>query len=151
MLAMKLLEEAGPSRELGWLLALFLGFFLLMVIVGWWSSSREGGQAEPAHELASHSQHTAQEAAVETTGPDDLTRLEGIGPKVARLLHESGITTFSALSKANAGELQKDLSTAGLQMMNAEGWIEQATLAAKGDWQGLQKLQNELKGGRRKS
>ncbi len=42
------------------------------------------------------------------------------------------------------------LNEAGLQMMNPEGWIEQAELAAHGDWDGLEKLQGELKGGRRK-
>jgi hypothetical protein len=35
-------------------------------------------------------------------------------------------------------------------MMNPEGWIEQARLAAQGDWEELQKLQEELVGGRRK-
>lgn len=151
MLTMKLLEEAGPNMELGWLLVLFLVFFLLMVIVGWWSSGRSGGKAEPVHEVTSHHPAEVPEVHVESSAADDLTKLEGIGPKVARLLNESGITTFLALSKANAGELQKKLSAAGLQMMNAEGWIEQAALAAKGDWQGLEKLQSELKGGRRKS
>jgi hypothetical protein len=34
-------------------------------------------------------------------------------------------------------------------MMKPDGWIELADLAAKGDWQGLEKLQEELKGGRR--
>jgi hypothetical protein len=33
--------------------------------------------------------------------------------------------------------------------MNPEGWIEQASLAAKGDWDGLERLQGELKGGRK--
>jgi hypothetical protein len=35
-------------------------------------------------------------------------------------------------------------------MMNPAGWIEQAELAAKGDWAALEKLQSELKGGRRR-
>ena len=34
-------------------------------------------------------------------------------------------------------------------MMDSAGWIEQAKLAAKGDTEGLMKLQDELKGGRR--
>ena len=81
---------------------------------------------------------------------DDLTKIEGIGPKVAKVLREAGITTFDALADANAGKVQKVLKDAGLQMMNPEGWIEQAKLAAKDDWDGLQKLQGQLKGGRRK-
>jgi hypothetical protein len=46
--------------------------------------------------------------------------------------------------------VQKTLNAAGLQMMNPEGWIEQANLAANGDWEGLKRLQDELKGGRKK-
>lgn len=56
MLAMKLLEEAGPNTEMSWLLYLVLGFFFLMVVVGWLSSRRSGGQAEPSDDAASHSQ-----------------------------------------------------------------------------------------------
>jgi hypothetical protein len=36
-----------------------------------------------------------------------------------------------------------------MQMMNPEGWIDQAKLAAKGDWVGFEKLQSELRGGRK--
>jgi hypothetical protein len=36
-----------------------------------------------------------------------------------------------------------------MQYMNPEGWIQQAKLAAQGDTEGLAKLQDELKGGRK--
>ncbi len=81
---------------------------------------------------------------------DDLVVLEGIGPKVAKVLNAAGVVSFADLAKADAAELQKTLSAAGLQMMNPEGWIEQAKLAAAGDKEGLARLQSELKGGRRK-
>lgn len=148
MLAMKLLEEAGPNIEMSWLLFVVLGFFFLMVIVGWWVSSREMKQPEVVHEANVHHSEVHDQ---ESVTPDDLVRLEGIGPRVARVLNEAGIKTFAGLAAANPADLQKILSAAGLQMMNAEGWIEQASLAAKGDWEGLQKIQSELKGGRRKA
>jgi predicted flap endonuclease-1-like 5' DNA nuclease len=69
---------------------------------------------------------------------------------VARVLNDSGLTTFEALANANPADIQKTLSAAGLQMMNPQGWIDQARLAANGDWASLEKLQGELKGGRRK-
>ena len=157
MSAMTFLEETGPNAELGWLLYLFLGFFLLMVIVGWLVSRRKEEQPEVAHKTHSHHEEKATVAAPvsplrvnEAAIPDDLVKLEGIGPKVAKILNEAGITTFAALAAANAADVEKILSAAGLQMMNPEGWIEQAALAAKGDWEGLEKLQGELKGGRRK-
>lgn len=79
--------------------------------------------------------------------PDDLTILEDIGPKVAKVLNEAGIHSFADLAGANAADVQKTLDAAGLQMMNPEGWIEQAKLAARGDMEGLKKLQDALKGG----
>src|SRR5512140_2266866 len=36
---------------------------------------------------------------------DDLTKIEGIGPKVAKTLNEAGISTFEALSKAKVEDL----------------------------------------------
>jgi large subunit ribosomal protein L17 len=142
MFAMKLLEESGPNTELGWLLFVVLGFFLLMVIVGWWASSRQSQAVEVVPEThVSPTEHTAV---------DDLVRLEGIGPKVAKVLNEAGITSFATLAAASSADIQKILSRAGYQMMNADGWIEQAKLAAQGDWTALEKLQGELKGGRKK-
>ena len=176
MLLIRFLEEAGPNTELGWLLYLFLAFFLLMVIVGWWASRQGGKQPDATPELQNQhvGEHTAYTdvnapvaAPVEVTheapvraepvvqpgppaAPDDLVSLEGIGPRVAKVLNDAGITTFAALAAADPVAIQKILSAAGLQMMDPTGWIEQAALAARGDWVELEKLQNELKGGRRR-
>ena len=141
MFLIRLSEEAGPNTELAWLLYAALGFFFLMVIVGWLTSRRNGGQPGSAHEA---------HAPVEHKEPDDLTKLEGIGPKVGKVLNEAGITTFEGLAHAKAADVQNALNAAGMQMMNPEGWIEQAKLAAKGDMDGLKKLQDELRGGRKK-
>ncbi len=136
MYTIHVLAEEGPNTELLWLLFITLGFLLLMIIVGWLTSRRNGGQAEIQHEA--HGSHA-----------DELTTLEGIGPKVARVLNESGIHSFAELAKANVEVIQKALDAAGLQMMNPEGWIDQAKLAEKGDMESLKKLQDELKGGRK--
>ncbi|HMV96310.1 MAG TPA: 50S ribosomal protein L21 [Anaerolineales bacterium] len=82
-------------------------------------------------------------------GADDLTKIEGVGPKVAKVLNEAGISSFADLAGAKAADVQKALDAAGLQMMDPKGWISQAKLAAKGDWEGFEKLQGELKGGRK--
>ena len=75
--------------------------------------------------------------------------MEGIGPKVAKVLNDIGITSFADLANAEASKVQETLNAAGMQYMNPEGWIEQAKLAAAGDTEGLAKLQDELKGGRK--
>ncbi len=138
MFAMALLAETHGGSDLTWLLWVALGFFSLMVVVGWLVSRNQKPEAEPLHEH--HEEHVTE---------DDLVSLEGIGPKVAQVLKEAGITTFAALAQADPLKVQEILNAAGLQMMNPAGWIEQAKLAAKGDMEGLKRLQDELKGGRR--
>ena len=80
---------------------------------------------------------------------DDLTLIEGIGPKVAKVLGEAGILTFSQLAEANADDIQKILNEAGLKMMDATSWPAQAKLAAADDMDGLKKMQDKLSGGRK--
>jgi large subunit ribosomal protein L21 len=82
---------------------------------------------------------------------DDLTRIEGIGPKVAKTLAEAEISTFEALASTSVEDIQKILTDAELQMMDASTWPQQAELAAKGDWDALKKLQDSLSGGRKAS
>jgi predicted flap endonuclease-1-like 5' DNA nuclease len=86
---------------------------------------------------------------------DDLTRLEGVGPKVAALLNEQGIHSYAQLSKAPHDRLRALLEAAGptyhLAEASADTWPEQARLAAQGRWQELLTLQDELKGGRASS
>lgn len=141
MLALHLLSEGGegPDTSLLFLLFIVMAFFFLMIVVGWLTSSRKQDQTEVTHDAKKSAQDDA----------DDLVRIEGIGPKVAKVLKDAGITTFDELARAKSAEVQSALDAAGLQMMNPEGWIAQAKLAAKGDWAGFEKLQSELKGGRK--
>jgi hypothetical protein len=137
--ALALFTEETHGADVTWLLWVALGFFALMVVVGWLVSRNQKPEAEPVH--AHHEEHAHIE--------DDLVSLEGIGPKVAKVLKAAGITTFAGLAKAETAKVQEILNAAGLQMMNPKGWIEQAKLAAQGDTEGLKKLQKKLKDGRR--
>jgi large subunit ribosomal protein L21 len=80
---------------------------------------------------------------------DNLAKIEGIGPKVAKTLNEAGVLTFEDLANAKVEDIQKILTDAGLRMMDATTWPEQARLAADGDWDALQALQDNLSGGRK--
>lgn len=93
----------------------------------------------------------AQPKAAPVAKADDLTKIEGIGPKIAGLLKADGIVTFADLAKAKTTALKSILEAAGkrYQMHDPSTWAEQAKLAAKGDWTTLNKLQVELKGGKR--
>ena len=82
--------------------------------------------------------------------PDDLEIIEGIGPKIAGLLQAAGVTTFAQLAAADINRLKQILVEAKLdKIADPATWPEQAKLAAAGDKDGLKKLQDELKGGRR--
>ena len=82
--------------------------------------------------------------------PDDLKRIEGIGPKITALLQEAGIRTYAQLAAAEVSRLEEILAEAGLSSLAKPAtWPEQASFAAAGDWEALETLQNELKGGRR--
>jgi predicted flap endonuclease-1-like 5' DNA nuclease len=92
----------------------------------------------------------AGEEVASPVQPDDLKKIEGIGPKVAQVLNESGILTFVQLAQTNVSKLRAILEEAGprFKMMDPESWPEQAGLAGKGDWDALGKLQDELDGGK---
>jgi predicted flap endonuclease-1-like 5' DNA nuclease len=79
---------------------------------------------------------------------DDLTRIEGIGPKIQQVLNQAGIFTFNQLAESNTHDLETILRQAGLRIHNPSGWPIQARLAADGDWDQLATLQGRLKGGR---
>jgi large subunit ribosomal protein L21 len=79
---------------------------------------------------------------------DDLVKIEGIGLRVAKVLKAAGIVTFAQLAESKADDIQKILTADGLRMMNPEGWIEQAKLAAQGDWKAFEELKKKLVGGR---
>jgi predicted flap endonuclease-1-like 5' DNA nuclease len=107
----------------------------------------EAAKVEAAKDRATP--EAAKEVAA-SVQPDDLTKIEGIGPKVAQVLNESGILTFAQLAQTDVNKLRAILQKAGprFKMIVPESWPEQAGLAAKSDWDSLKKLQDELDGGK---
>ena len=86
-----------------------------------------------------------------TTAPaaDDLTIIEGIGPRIADLLRQNGITTFEQLAQADVTRLREILQAARLgALADPATWPEQARLAAAGDWDQFEALTQRLRGGR---
>jgi predicted flap endonuclease-1-like 5' DNA nuclease len=81
--------------------------------------------------------------------PDDLTLIEGIGPKINELLHKAGITTFPKLSATPVAQLRQILNDAHLRIADPGTWPEQAALAAAQKWDALKQLQDSLKGGKK--
>lgn len=86
----------------------------------------------------------------ESDKADDLTKIEGIGPKIAEVFGSAGISTFSDLASKSSDELKGILTAAGDNFNTAspDTWPEQAQLASEGKFDELEKLQDELKGGK---
>ncbi len=86
------------------------------------------------------------------TGADDLTVVEGVGPKIGDLLIAAGITTFAQLAAAKASKIEEVLKAAGSRyaLANPSTWPEQAALLAAGKFDEFEKLAEELDGGVRK-
>ena len=81
--------------------------------------------------------------------PDDLRKIEGIGPKISGILNDAGIFTFAQLAAASVAHLHKVVrEDAGIRIAHPDTWPEQAQLAADGQWEALEVLQDKLVGGR---
>lgn len=82
---------------------------------------------------------------------DNLKLIEGIGPKIEGLLNAAGLTTFLEVKETKVEFLKAILEDAGsrYRMHDPSTWGKQAGLAHKEKWDALEKLQKELKGGRK--
>lgn len=85
-------------------------------------------------------------------GKDDLEIIEGIGPKIAKVLIDNGITTFAQLAAAKADDVSAMLKASGgrFSLANTASWAEQAALLRDGKMEEFKKLTDELVGGVRK-
>jgi len=81
---------------------------------------------------------------------DDLTKIEGVGPKIADLLVKGGITSYTNLAKASVDFLKDILTKGGGSFASHDPttWPKQSDLAAAGKWDELKTLQDDLDGGK---
>ena len=82
--------------------------------------------------------------------PDDLKKIEGVGPAIEKLLNAEGITTFAVMAATAPERIKEILVAAGSRFgfHDPTTWPHQAGLAAEGKWDELKKLQDELDGGK---
>lgn len=80
----------------------------------------------------------------ETIG-DDLTIIEGIGPKISTALKTAGIDTFAKLAAASDEQLREALAQAKVSLApTLSTWAEQARFLVNGDEAGLKAFQETL-------
>ncbi len=79
---------------------------------------------------------------------DNLTLIEGIGPKISAILQGAGITTFAQLAELEPDKIKQVVIAGGVRLLDPTSWPRQAKLAAEGRMDELQALQDSLKGGK---
>ncbi|NCF69129.1 MAG: hypothetical protein GWP61_24485 [Chloroflexi bacterium] len=142
---------------------------LLIILLFWWGLTRnripdetkdvveelEEDEPElvvaetPPADFAEAELASAIEEPISLPEPDDLKLIEGIGPKIAGILADEGITTFAQVADTDTAALEKIVrEDAGIKTANTTSWPQQAALAAAGDWDGLEALQRKLVAGR---
>ena len=97
-----------------------------------------------SEEVKEHSEQSEDNS--EKAEADDLTKIEGIGPKIAEVLNKNGITTFAQLAAAKDEDTQEMIKEVKGNHQ-AGTWNEQAALARDGKWEELKELQDKLDGG----
>ena len=168
----KLAQTVDQWAGLPWYVWLLL--FIVAVIFVWWRLSRSAAYFNSDDEKIvpqdadDHGEHdttgVVEEKAVDDSQADpsedvdstpeddepgdDLTRIEGIGPKISGLLGAAGIKTYAQLAESDPATLDKIVEEAGLHMADVNTWPDQARLAADGQWDALSELQDGLKAGR---
>lgn len=92
---------------------------------------------------------TLKSIEVDPSKYDDFIAIEGVGPKINELLHNSNIHTFETLAYTSVDDLQRILDNAGhhFKMANPKTWPEQARLAKEGNWERLREYQDMLYSG----
>jgi predicted flap endonuclease-1-like 5' DNA nuclease len=141
LVAMNYIVQA--SATLDWWLPLVLFILgLALALSNWYESRRMAQQATTSAQAASN------QSAVRVW--DDLTRIEGIGPRMADALVAAGIDSYDNLASASESQLRAALKNAGLRLApSVPTWPEQAAYAARGDWDGLSAYQKMLLAGRK--
>ncbi len=93
----------------------------------------------------------AEEIMEAEIGLNDLQIIEGIGPKIEKLLRRSSIDTWKKLADGDAEVISEMLVAEGgdrYKMHDPTTWSKQAIMAHEGKWKELKDLQDELLGGR---
>lgn len=150
-------NSAGADATIE-IVVMLLGAFLIGYIFRWVQNRLWGCEHCVESEIEVELQKlnttgaTVASAAVMPHGIklNDLKIVEGIGPKIEELLHDSGIKTWSDLAGSDSDKLKSILEKGGdrFRMHEPHTWPKQASLAARGEWKKLEDYQNDLDGGK---
>lgn len=147
----------------GWLMLIL---FIILVIIVWISLLNNAKQSKINFQVEEDAMEQVSSAAPQKRvseleldpGPpadsgdnphkDDLTVIEGIGPKVNSLLNQAGILSFKQLGETEVAQLKDILASRKYPYMDPGTWPMQAKLAAEGKFEDLEIYQRQLRAGR---
>jgi len=127
------------------LLAALFGFF-----IGWGLHSTACQKKIAELEAQWADRLASATAGGGTADRDDLKMIEGVGPRIEKMLNDDMIFTYADLAAATGDRLRGLLRRGGnrFKMHNPKSWPDQAKLAAEGRWDELDEFQDTLLGGR---
>ncbi len=114
------------------------------------SKDKPAGKKEKATSTEeSETTQSVDNASEAEAADDDLTKIEGIGPKAAEALVNAGIITYAQLAKSKADSIKELLTEANSRMAHLDptSWPKQAKMAADGKWDELKEWQDKAKAG----
>ncbi|WP_394728576.1 hypothetical protein [Altererythrobacter sp. GH1-8] len=98
-------------------------------------SAQTDAEAGPAIAPSTPTPTSQAAAAASVREGDELTRIKGLGPKIAAMLNEQGITRYAQIASWSDSDI--DRIDAGLGRFEGrirrDSWVEQAKLLASGD------------------
>jgi small subunit ribosomal protein S2 len=103
----------------------------------------------PVKEKAPKAKAAPAEVKTSKAKADDLTKVEGIGPKAAEALVNAGLGTYADLASSKPEAIKEILNAASSRMAHLDptSWPKQAKMAADGEWDKLKTWQDNAKGG----
>lgn len=104
---------------------------------------------EVKKEAKAETKEPAAPKKVKKEASDDLTKVEGIGPKAAEALVNAGLETYAKLAKSSPEAIKEILTEASSRMAHLDpgSWPKQAKMAAEGKWDELDDWQAKAKAG----
>jgi hypothetical protein len=114
-------EQQKASNLFAWAFGFSFAFILVVALVFW--LLKRDKQEKFTYIKIGEPKTDKQPARIQ---PQDLSRIDGIGPKINAVLHQAGILTYSQLAKTDVSTIQQMLDEAGLSRFNPESWPEQA-------------------------
>lgn len=97
----------------------------------------DAGASAPKLDAEPKPEPVAAQAAASTD--DDLTRIKGLGPKIATMLREQGVTHFADIAAWNDSDIDRiDAQLGRFQgRIRRDSWVAQAKLLSAGDETGF--------------